>query len=75
LPCAPFRNGTAKIDRRVRVNGGFCRGERKIAITTDPGIELASRKFSDMKRDVCAGYLSQAAMRATASRISSAERA
>jgi len=53
----------------------FAPASGKCATTTDPGKELTSKKLSGIKRDINADYLSQPAMRATASRISSAERA
>jgi hypothetical protein len=53
----------------------FSAANGKCRVTADPRIELTSKKFSGIKQDANARYLSQAAMRATASRISSAERA
>jgi hypothetical protein len=54
----------------------FAAAHGKCGVTTNPGIDRTDKKLSGIKRDIKAGYyLSQAAMRATASRISSAERA
>jgi hypothetical protein len=53
----------------------FAAARGKCGVTADPGIDRTDTKFSGIKRDINVGYLSQAAMRATASRISSAERA
>ena len=53
----------------------FATAHGKCGVTTNPGIDRTDKKLSGIKRDINADYLSQAAMRATASRISSAERA